>query len=401
MSSPQKSHLLRTEAGAGLILGLAAMAGMIAANTPLSGAYFALLHTEIPVRIGGWAETHDVLDWIKEGLLAIFFFVVGLEIKFEILRGELSTPKRLALPLLAALGGMIVPAAIYLAINAGPGGSPEGWPIPVATDIVFALAALAAAGARAPVSLRVFLLALAVVDDLGAVLLIAVLFTDGLDLAMAGGALAVLATMALLSFWKRTHAIFYVLGAVAVWAFTLKSGVATSVGAVAAALTVPVTQSRPGRPTLSHAMTDALRPYVSFLILPVFAFAASGFALSALTPADFVSPVAVGVFLALLVGKPVGVLGASWLAVRLRLAAQPSEATWTQLAGAALLCGVGFTMSLYLAGLAFDEGGAASSAARLGVIVGSLATTAIGVLVLRLMARPGPRPAPTAGSDGR
>jgi NhaA family Na+:H+ antiporter len=377
----RKSDLLKTEAGAGLILGLAALAGLIAANSPLSGAYFGLLHHEVPVRIGAWAETHDVLDWIKEGLLAVFFFVVGLEIKFEVMKGELSSPKRLALPLLSAAGGMVVPAAIYLAVNAG-GGHPQGWPIPVATDIVFALAALAAVGPRAPATLRVFLLALAVVDDLGAVLLIAVLFSGELDLAMIGGALAVLAAMALLSFWKRAHAILYVLGAVAVWAFTLKSGIATSVGAVAAALTIPLAQPRPGQHGLAHEMTDALRPYVSFVILPLFAFAASGFSFAALGLADLLSPVAIGVFAGLVIGKPIGIFGASWLAVRLNLAHRPTGANWTQLFGAALLCGVGFTMSLYLAGLAFDEGGPLSAAARLGVMSGSLAATAAGVLLL-------------------
>jgi NhaA family Na+:H+ antiporter len=390
VDAPTKSHFLKTEAGAGLILALAAAAGLLAANSALAPFYFGALDLELPLDLGVWAERHSLLDWIKEGLMAVFFFAVGLEIKFEVLKGELSTPRKLALPVLAALGGMAVPALIYLALNLGPGGEPQGWPIPVATDIVFALAALAAVGARAPASLRAFLLALAVADDLGAVLLIAVLFTGGVAAPMLAGALATLAAMMALGYWRRAPALLYVLGAVLVWAFTLKSGVSTSVGAVAAALTVPLAP-RPGRPGMVHAMTEALRPWVSFLILPVFAFAASGFALAALRPADLVSPVALGVFAGLVVGKPVGVLAASWLAVRLKLAHRPAGAAWSQVAGVSLLCGVGFTMSLYLAGLAFTAGGHASSAARLGVILGSLVATAAGVGLLRFGRSASPR----------
>jgi NhaA family Na+:H+ antiporter len=337
----------------------------------------------VAVDLGLWVERHSLLDWIKEGPMAVFFFAVGLEIKFEVLKGELSTPRKLALPVLAALGGMAVPALIYTALNLGVvGGQPGGWPIPVATDIVFALAALAAVGARAPPALRAFLLALAVADDLGAVLLIAVLFTGGLAAPMLAGASATLGVMTVLGYWRRAPVLLYVLGAVVVWGFTLKSGVSTSVGAVAAALTVPL-GDREGRPCLVHAMAEALRPWVTFLVLPVFAFSASGFALGALTSSDLVSPVAVGVFAGLLVGKPVGVLGASLLAVGLGLAHRPAGASWTQVAAASLLCGVGFTMSLYLAGLAFAEGSPASSAARLGVILGSVAATAAGVALLR------------------
>lgn len=382
-----KSDFLKTEAGAGLILALAALAGVVAANSPLAPWYFGMLHTQLPIRIGPWAETHNVLDWIKEGLLAVFFFVVGLEIKFEVVKGELSSPRKLALPLLGAAGGMLAPAAIYLAINAF-GGRPEGWPIPVATDIVFALAALAAVGARAPPTLRVFLLALAVVDDLGAVLLIAILFTGALNLWMVSGAAGALAATASLAFWRRTPPLLYALGAIAVWAFTLKSGIATSVGAVAAAMTVPVGGRDACRPDVGHTLTEALRPWVSLLILPVFAFAASGFPLLSLSLDEIFSPVAVGVLAGLVIGKPIGVFGASWLAVRLGLAHKPADASWPQLFAAALLCGVGFTMSLYLEGLAFDEGSPASTAARLGVMAGSLAATAIGVWLLCRRRRP-------------
>ena len=382
MAAEPKSGAQRTEVIAGLVLAVAAALGLIAANSPISGLYFSILHHTVSVGAGAWAESHDLLDWIKEGLLAVFFFSVGLEIKYEITRGELSSPRRLALPLISAVGGMAVPALIYLAVNMNIGGRPEGWPIPVATDIVFALAALAAVGARAPPSLRAFLLALAVVDDLGAVLLIAILFTSGLSLPMIAAALSTLALMASFRFLKRPPAILYGLGAVLVWVFCLKSGVATSVGAVAAALIVPSHPRRQGEAGLAHDMIDTLRPAVSFLILPIFAFAAAGFPLSGMRPTDVASPVALGVVLGLTVGKPIGVFGASWLAVKLGLAQRPQDADWWHVLGAAVLCGVGFTMSLYLASLAFPTGDPSATAGQLGVVVASLLATVFGVVLL-------------------
>ena len=382
MAAEPKPDVQKAEVIAGAVLAVAAALGLIAANSPVSGLYFSILHHEVVLGAGAWAESHDILDWIKEGLLAVFFFSVGLEIKYEITRGELSSPRRLALPLIGAAGGMAVPAMIYLAMNMGAGGRPEGWPIPVATDIVFALAALAAVGTRAPVALRAFLLALAVVDDLGAVLLIAVLFTSGLSLPMVAGAAATLVAMAALRFLKRPPVILYAIGAVLVWAFCLKSGVATSVGAVAAALTVPAGERRPGDAGLAHGMVQALGPYVSFLILPIFAFAAAGFPLSGLRPGDVTSPVALGVLLGLVVGKPIGVFGASWLAVKLGIAQRPEGADWGQVLGASVLCGVGFTMSLYLASLAFPTGDPSATAGQLGVVTASLLATAAGLALL-------------------
>jgi NhaA family Na+:H+ antiporter len=386
MAAAPKPDAQKTEVIAGMVLAVTAALGLIAANSPVSHHYFAILHHQVSVGTGAWAESHDILDWIKEGLLAVFFFSVGLEIKYEVTRGELSSPRRLALPLFSAAGGMAVPALIYLALNMGAGGRPEGWPIPVATDIVFALAALAAVGTRAPAALRAFLLALAVVDDLGAVLLIAVLFTSGLSLLMIAGCAATLAAMGALRLLKRPPVILYALGAVLVWAFCLKSGVATSVGAVAAALTIPAGERRPGDAGLAHGMVEALRPYVSFLILPIFAFAAAGFPLSGMRPSDVTSPVALGVLLGLVVGKPIGVFGASWLAVKFGFAQRPAGADWGHVLGASVLCGVGFTMSLYLASLAFPTGDPSATAGQLGVVTASLLATAAGVALL--MRRP-------------
>ena len=219
---------LKTEAASGLILGGAALLAILAANSPWADRYFGFLAYEAPLQIGQWTESHSMLEWIKEGLMAIFFFVVGLEIKYEILKGELSNPRKLALPVIAAIGGMVAPAFIYLALNGGAGGHPEGWAVPVATDIAFALAALAIVGRGLPDSLRVFLLTLAIADDLGAVILIAVLFSEGVDLQMLGAAALGVAFIASLRLIRGVPFFFYAVGFLVVWAFTLESGISTS-----------------------------------------------------------------------------------------------------------------------------------------------------------------------------
>src|SRR5438270_13126573 len=208
---------LKTESASGAILAAAALAGIVMANSPADGLYFRVLQAPFTIQLGGFAETHPVLDWVKQGLMAVFFFVVGLEIKYEVLRGELANPRRLALPILAALGGMIVPAVVYLGFNLGAGGAPQAWPTPMATDIAFAMAALAVAGPRLPPTLRVFLLTLAIVDDLGAVAVIGAVFTQHLRIAALAAALAALALMGLLTRWRSAPYLFYALGFVLVW----------------------------------------------------------------------------------------------------------------------------------------------------------------------------------------
>jgi NhaA family Na+:H+ antiporter len=379
---------LRTESASGVILATAALAAILLANSPWSDSYFAFINHQIPIQIGAFSETKPVLKWIKDGLMAIFFFVVGLEIKYEILRGELSNPRRLALPVLAAIGGMVAPAAVYLALNLGAGGAPHGWPTPTATDIAFALAALAVAGPRLPPSLRVFLLTLAIADDLGAVALIAILFTAQLNLYALGGAAAAITLMALLSRWKSAPYLFYAACFVLAWAFTLKSGVNTSLAGVAAAMTVPIDPRRPGQEgPLKHFM-ESLHPYVAFLILPLFAFAAAGFSLKGLSLADLASPVALGIALGLFLGKQIGVFGLSALAIGLKLARRPTGARWLELYGVALLCGVGFTMSLFIGGLAFHpDDMLAQTQVRLGVVAGSVFSTLFGMAMLGLAQR--------------
>ena len=376
-------NFLKTEAASGAILALAALSAIVLANSAWSEHYFAFIAQPFTIQIGDFVETRTVLAWVKDGLMAVFFFVVGLEIKFEILRGELSNPRRLALPVLGAIGGMGVPALIYLVLNLGDRGVVAGWPTPVATDIAFALAALAMAGPKLPPALRTFLLTLAIADDLGAVGLIAVMFTGEVKVWALGATASVLAIAALMGRWRTAPYFFYAVLFALAWGFTLESGISTSVAGVAMAMTIPLEPRRAGQVGVLHYFMDSLHPYVAFLILPLFAFVAAGFSVRELSWQNLVSPVTLGVALGLFLGKQIGVFGAAALAIGLKLARRPTGAKWLDLYGVSLLCGVGFTMSLYIGGLAFNAGGAvAQGEVRLGVVAGSLLSTLAGMAVL-------------------
>jgi NhaA family Na+:H+ antiporter len=374
---------LRTESASGMILASAALIAILLANSPWAEAYFGFIDAKFTIQVGSFIETHSVLDWIKEGLMAIFFFVVGLEIKHEVIKGELANPRRLALPVLAAVGGMLIPAAVYLAFNLGADGAPTGWPVPVATDIAFALAALAISGPRLSPTLRIFLLTLAIVDDIGAVALIGVLFTSTVHWVAVGGALASLALMALLGRWKQAPYLFYLIGFMAVWAFTLKSGISPSIAGVAAAMTIPLGARKAGRPGVLEDFMHGLHPYVAFVILPLFAFSAAGFSISSLGLRDLFGPIALGVALGLFIGKQIGVFGATALVIGLKLARRPTGTKWVELYGVSLLTGIGFTMSLFIGQLAFPDGDPAHQAqVRIGVVAGSILSTIVGMAVL-------------------
>jgi NhaA family Na+:H+ antiporter len=383
MAKRMTLDFLNTESASGVVLATAALAAIALANSAWAHLYFGFIHAPFTVQLGAFTETLPILDWIKEGLMAIFFFVVGLEIKYEIIRGELANPRRLALPVIAALGGMVGPALVYLAINAGPGGSPRGWPVPVATDIAFAIAALAVAGPRLPPNLRVFLLTLAIVDDLAAVGLIGLLFTSHFRIMELLGALLALTAMALLGRWRRAPYLLYAIGFVVVWGFTLKSGISTSLAGVAAAATIPLEARKPGRPGVLEDFMEGLHPYVAFLILPLFAFSAAGFSIRGLGLSDLFGPIALGVAAGLFLGKQIGVFGAASLVIGLKLARRPTGAKWVELYGLSLLCGIGFTMSLFIGQLAFPLSDAdAAAQVRIGVVAGSLASTLAGMAVL-------------------
>jgi NhaA family Na+:H+ antiporter len=374
---------LKTESASGLVLAAAALVAIALANSPWASAYYGFIHEPFTIQVGAFTETLPVGDWVKDGLMAVFFFVVGLEIKYEIVRGELANPRRLALPVIAALGGMLGPALIYLAVNSGQGGAPEGWPVPVATDIAFAIAALAVAGPKLPPNLRVFLLTLAIVDDLGAVGLIGLLFTHHFRILELAGALLGLLGMGLLGRWRRAPYLVYFVGFVIVWGFTLKSGISTSLAGVAAAATIPLEPRKAGRPGVLEDFMEGLHPYVAFLILPLFAFTAAGFTFRGLGISDLFGPIALGVAAGLFFGKQIGVFGAAALVIGLKLARRPTGAKWIELYGLSLLCGLGFTMSLFIGQLAFPLSDAAAQAqVRIGVVAGSLLSTVAGMAVL-------------------
>jgi NhaA family Na+:H+ antiporter len=371
---------LRTESGAGAVLALAALAGFGLANSPWAGDYAGFVGHEAPVRIGGFAQTLSVADWVRDGLMALFFLVVGLEVKYEVLRGEFSSPRRLAAPVLAAIGGMAVPATIYLLANAGRAGSPGGWPTPLPTDVAFALAALALFGRRLPQSLRLFVLTLAVADDIGVVAIIALLLHGPLHAGPLLGAVLTLAVLAALSRWRRAPRLFYAAGFVLTWAFTLRSGLNTSLAGFACALVTPIDPRRADQESMHETFMRGLHPYVAYLVLPLFAFTSAGVAVRGIAWRDILAPGPIGVALGLLVGKPLGIFGATAAAVSLRMGRRPLGATWLEFFGVTCLCGAGFTVSFFIAGLAFAP--AVQAPIRLAVIVGSLASVALGGAIL-------------------
>jgi NhaA family Na+:H+ antiporter len=364
---------------AGILLMVVAGVAVVLANSPFATAYHGVFHHPL-----GWTPVAK-LDtwhlWINDGLMALFFFVVGLEIKREVLDGELSTPAKRRLPVFAAIAGMAVPAAVYLLA----GGNPRGWAIPAATDIAFALGVLGLLGSRAPKSLRLFLLTVAIVDDLGAVVIIALFYTTGLKLGWLAIAGAILAAMLLLNRQGVSKTSPYALLTLALWYAVLHSGVHATIAGVAAALTIPLRLDR-GGDSLLLRLEHALVPWSGFLVVPLFGFANAGVALGGGASLGAALPAAIA--LGLFIGKQVGIFGAIWIADRSGFAPRPDGASWVQLWGMALLCGIGFTMSLFIAALAFPADPALVEEAKLGVLAGSLASALLGFAILRLAPRP-------------
>jgi NhaA family Na+:H+ antiporter len=368
---------LENEASGGLVLMGVAAAALVVANSPLARAYFDGLHAYV----GGLS----VLHWINDGLMAVFFLLVGLEIKREFLDGQLATWPRRVLPGVAAVGGMVVPALIYVGLNSGAPENLRGWAIPAATDIAFALGVISLLGRRVPPSLKIFLAALAILDDLGAVIIIAVFYTAELSLPYLGLAgVTVAALVALNRFRVFRLAPYLILGAL-LWWFVLRSGVHATLAGVVLALTIPI-RCTPGTPesveSPLHRLEHGIAPWVAFLIVPIFGFANAGVSFAGMSPAALLAPLPLGVAAGLFVGKQLGVFLFAWAAVRLNWADLPAHASWRQLYGVALLCGIGFTMSLFIGLLAFPDAGR-QDAAKLGVLAGSLLSGAAGYLMLR------------------
>lgn len=370
---------LHSEAAGGIVLMVVAALAVVIANSPAAPLYFGALKSYV---LG-----LSVLHWINDALMAVFFLLVGLEIKREMLDGQLSSWSRRVLPGFAALGGMIAPALIFVAFNLGAPETLRGWAIPTATDIAFALGVLSLLGSRVPASLKVFLTALAILDDLGAVIIIAVFYTAGLSglyLGLAGATLVVLIALNRLGVVRLAP---YLLLGVALWVFTLKSGVHATLAGVALALTIPLTPS-PAKPDDAssplHRLEHGLHPYVAFLVIPIFGFANAGVSFAGLGLSTLAAPVPFGIMLGLFLGKQIGVFGFSWLAIRTGFADLPARASWAQFYGIALLCGIGFTMSLFIGLLAFPDSEALQSQTKIGVIAGSLLSGIGGWLLLRL-----------------
>ncbi len=376
---------LQHQAAGGIILLAAAVAALIASNSPLNWLYDLFLSVPVGVRAGALEIQKPLLLWINDGLMAIFFFLVGLEIKRELVRGELSTFGQAALPAIAAVGGMIVPALIYTAVNWGDPVALRGWAIPAATDIAFAVGVLAVLGSKVPASLKIFLLALAILDDLGAIIIIALFYTENLSWISLAIAAAGSVVLWLLNARNVTRLAPYVLTGLVIWVCVLKSGVHATLAGVIVAIAIPLTPKAPGEPSLLEELEHSLHPWVAFAVLPLFAFANAGVSLQGFSSGDLLQPIPFGIAAGLFVGKTVGIFVATWLAIAAGLGAKPAGATWVQVAGVGMLGGIGFTMSLFIGMLAFPDP-AQAAPLRLGVLAGSLVSAVAGYLVLRAAA---------------
>lgn len=385
-------RFLESQSSAGIVLMGAAALALVLANSPLGPRYETILHAYVgPLSVG---------HWINDALMAVFFLLVGLEIKREMLDGQLSTWPRRVLPGIAAAGGMLVPALVYLALNQGP--TAAGWAIPAATDIAFALGVIALLGNRVPASLRVFLAALAILDDLGAVLIIAVFYTAKLSIPdLAGAAVAIMVLVSFNRLGVRRLTPYLLVGAI-LWVLVFRSGIHATLAGVVLAFTIPM-QCTPGRPdgdsdSPLHRLEHALHLPVGFIVVPIFGLANAGVAVLALPAEALVAPVTLGVALGLLIGKVTGVFGFSMLAVRLGLADMPAHAGKRQLLGLALLCGIGFTMSIFITLLAFPGSQVLQAEAKLGVLAGSFVAGLLGYLLLRSVSTVPPKASPVLRS---
>lgn len=376
-------EFFRLESAAGLMLVAAAALALVVENFGLAFLYDAILTTQVSISVGALAIDKPLLLWINDGLMAVFFLLIGLEVKREILDGELSRPDQLVLPIAGAIGGIVVPVAIYLFINQN--GDPvamRGWAIPAATDIAFALGILSLLGPRVPLALKVLLATIAIVDDLAAILIIAAFYTANLSVASLALAAVALVGLAVLNRMRVTALAPYILIGIVLWVCVLKSGVHATLAGVALGFAIPLrARDQAGHSPLRH-LEHMLHPWVAFGVLPVFAFANAGLPLAGLSLTDLASPMPLGIALGLFIGKQLGVFGVCALAIKLGLARLPDAVNWGMLYGMSVLTGIGFTMSLFIGGLAFDDP-ASANAIRLGILLGSLASALLGYVVLK------------------
>ncbi|MED7668852.1 Na+/H+ antiporter NhaA [Pseudomonas moraviensis subsp. stanleyae] len=383
------TRFFQLEAASGLLLIAAAILALIINNSPLSWLYTGLLDTPVVAQIGALKIAKPLLLWINDGLMAMFFLLIGLEVKREVLDGQLSKPSQIVLPGAAAIGGMLVPALIYWFLNRDNPAALSGWAIPTATDIAFALGVLALLGKRVPVSLKLFLMTLAIIDDLGAIVIIAIFYSgelSTLSLGLAAACIAALVAMNRLGVVKLGP---YMIIGLILWVCVLKSGVHATLAGVTLAFCIPL-RTKNAEPSPLLTLEHALHPWVAYGILPLFAFANAGLSLSGVTVESFTHDVPMGIAIGLLLGKTIGVFGLTWLAVKIGIAALPQGANWGQVLGVAILCGIGFTMSLFVGSLAFEPGVSDYAGMdRMGILTGSILAALIGYAVTATASRRG------------
>jgi len=378
-------RFIQKESSAGVLLIVVTLVALLLQNSALSGWYTGFLHTHVEIRFGDLQIAKPLLLWVNDGLMAIFFFLIGLEVKREVMEGHLSSRHQIALPAIAALGGMVVPALIFVAFNHGDSFALNGWAIPTATDIAFALGILSLLGSRVPLSLKIFLMALAIIDDLGAIVIIALFYTSELStlsIAIASVALVVLWVMNRMGVVRKAA---YLLVGIVLWVSVLKSGVHATLAGVALAFMIPLnsTDAEGNHLSLLKEMELGLHHWVTFLILPLFAFVNAGVDLQHISPEEMLTAVPLGIMVGLFVGKQLGVFGFSWIAIKLGWARLPEGSRWSQLYGVALLTGIGFTMSLFVDTLAYNDTQMYHYADKLAILLGSFLSALAGYLLLR------------------
>ena len=377
-------NFLKLESASGILLMIAAVLAMIIANSPLSYLYESLLDVPVEIRIGALHIAKPLILWINDGLMAVFFFLIGLELKRELMEGALSNPKNLVLPTFAAVGGMLVPAIIYASINWNDPVAVKGWAIPAATDIAFALGILAFFGKRVPIALKVFLVSLAIMDDMGAIIIIAIFYTSDLSTSSLIIAAVAIIILFFLNHYKMKHLPPYLLVGLVLWVAVLKSGVHATLAGVLLAFFIPLKTTSDNEQSLAKSLEHDLHGTVSFVIIPIFAFANAGVSLKGLSLSSILEPVPLGIILGLFFGKQIGVMLFSFIAIKLKVASLPENVNWKQLYGVSFLCGIGFTMSLFIGSLAFEQSGTEEIFLndRLGILIGSTISAIIGYFYL-------------------
>lgn len=377
-------NFLKLESASGILLMIAAVLAMIIANSPLSYLYESLLDIPVEIRIGALHIAKPLILWINDGLMAVFFFLIGLELKRELMEGALSNPKNLILPTFAAVGGMLVPAIIYASINWNDPVAVKGWAIPAATDIAFALGILAFFGKRVPIALKVFLVSLAIMDDMGAIIIIAIFYTSDLSTSSLIIAAVAIIVLSFLNHYKMKHLPPYLLVGLVLWVAVLKSGVHATLAGVLLAFFIPLKTTSNNEQSLAKSLEHDLHGTVSFVIIPIFAFANAGVSLNGLSLSSILEPVPLGIILGLFFGKQIGVMLFSFIAIKLKVASLPENVNWKQLYGVSFLCGIGFTMSLFIGSLAFEQSGTEEIFLndRLGILIGSTISAIVGYLYL-------------------